>query len=118
HQDPSAGPRGRRAVVRVKRVAPGYQFDPVVAVAHLRESDPLLATVISRVGDFAMELQGARSLFEALLRSIIYQQLHARAAEKIHGRVLALLKTRGGAKPVALMKATDAELRAAGLSAA
>jgi DNA-3-methyladenine glycosylase II len=55
------------------------------------------------------------SHFEAVLRSIIYQQLSGKAASTIHGRVTALF---GGARPTAdaLQRLADAELRAAGVS--
>lgn len=95
-----------------------YQYDPAMAVAHLRAVDPILARVIDRVGPFALELQPARSLFQALLRSIVYQQLHGKAAATIHGRVQAVLRPLGGLVPSALAGAADGELRAAGLSRA
>lgn len=94
------------------------QFDAAKAVAHLRASDSALAAIIDRVGPFAMQPLPAASLFEALLRSIVYQQLHGKAAATIHGRVLALLERRGGPTAAALAHATDEELRAAGLSRA
>lgn len=94
------------------------QFDPAHALGHLRAADAALAGVIDRVGPFALELLPAASLFEALLRSIVYQQLHGKAAATIHGRVLALLERHGGPTAAALAHATDDELRAAGLSRA
>ena len=95
---------------------PRLQFDPTAAVAHLRASDAALAALIDRVGPFALELKPAGSLFEALLRSIVYQQLHGKAAATIHVRVLAELDRHGGPTPEALAKASDAALRGAGLS--
>jgi 3-methyladenine DNA glycosylase/8-oxoguanine DNA glycosylase len=95
---------------------PKLQFDPAAAVAHLRTSDEAFATLIERVGPFELELKTAKSLFEAMLRSIVYQQLHAKAAGTIHGRVLTELDRHGGTTHAALTKATDAALRAAGLS--
>jgi DNA-3-methyladenine glycosylase II len=71
---------------------------------------------MDRAGPYALEMTRTTSLFEALLRSIVYQQLHANAANAIHGRVLAKLKEHGGAKPEALGRVSDAQLRAAGLS--
>ena len=97
-------------------VKPKLQFDPAAALAHLRASDAALAALIDRVGPFALELLAAASLFEALLRSIVYQQLHGKAAATIHGRVLARLANHGGTKPEALAKVPDAALRGAGLS--
>lgn len=95
---------------------PKLAYDPAAALAHLRAGDPVLAALIDRVGPFALELQRAGSLFEALLRSIVYQQLHAKAAGNIHGRVLALMAPHGGPAPAALGRLPDAALRAAGLS--
>lgn len=94
------------------------QYDPAAALAHLRTADAALAGVIARVGPFALELLPAANLFEALLRSIVYQQLHGKAAATIHARVLQLLARHGGATATALAHATDEELRAAGLSRA
>lgn len=95
---------------------PRFQFDPTEAVAHLRATDPVLAALIKRVGPFALELKPTRSLFEALLQSIVYQQLHGKAAATIHGRVLVELNRHGGPVPDALLRSTDEALRAAGLS--
>jgi 3-methyladenine DNA glycosylase/8-oxoguanine DNA glycosylase len=94
-----------------------FDFDITEAVKHLRASDELLGSVIDRVGHFALELRPRKSLFEALLRAIVYQQLHGRAAQSIHGRVLAELAAHGGATPEALGKVSDATLRGSGLSA-
>ena len=95
---------------------PRYHFDPAAALAHLRASDARLAALIDRIGPFEMELNAADSLFEALLRSIVYQQLHGKAAATIHGRVLVELAKHGGTAPEALARATDSALRRAGLS--
>ena len=93
-------------------------FDPDAALAHLRAADAKLAALIERVGAYAIEMQPAASLFEALLRSIVYQQLHGRAAASIHARVLAVLRAHGGIEPASAMKAGETALRAAGLSRA
>ncbi len=97
---------------------PKHRFEPDTALAHLRAADAELAALIDRVGGFALELKSADSLFEAMLQSIIYQQLHGKAASTIHGRVLAILEKHGGPNPAAVTKATDEELRGAGLSRA
>lgn len=83
------------------------------AVQTLAASDPILARVIRRVGPCSLQPGHETDLFQALLRSIIFQQLHGRAAEAIHGRVVALLPTLSAA---ALQRLPDAPLRAAGLS--
>ncbi len=94
------------------------RYQPSRAVAHLRSVDPLLGSVIDRVGTYQLKPVPANSLFEALLRSIVYQQLNGKAAGTIHARVLALLAAHGGPTPDALAAVSDEELRAAGMSRA
>jgi len=52
--------------------------------------------------------------FEALVRSIMFQQLAGRAAAAIHGRFLALFD--GPPTPAAVLARPEGDLRAAGLS--
>ena len=91
-------------------------YDPSAAQAHLRTRDPVLGALMDRAGPFTLQPSPARSLFEALLRSIIYQQLHGKAAATILGRVRTQLAARGGITPAALSATSDEVLRAAGLS--
>jgi 3-methyladenine DNA glycosylase/8-oxoguanine DNA glycosylase len=93
-----------------------FYYVPADAIAHLRARDELLARAMDRVGPFVLEPRATKSLFEALMRSITYQQLHGKAAATIHGRVIAQLKAHGGATPEALEKVSDEALRGAGLS--
>ena len=62
-------------------------FDPAEAIAHLKASDPKLGALIDRAGAFTLRLDPAPSPFESLLESILYQQLHGKAAATIHRRV-------------------------------
>lgn len=78
----------------------------------------MLGRVIDRIGPLRLQLLPARNLFEALLRSVVYQQLHGKAAAAIHGRVLEVLRRHGGIRPAALLAADAAELRRTGLSRA
>ncbi|HVR60392.1 MAG TPA: DNA-3-methyladenine glycosylase [Polyangia bacterium] len=89
-------------------------FDPEVAVAHLRTADPVLARLIDRVGPFAINRDHDGTIFSALLRSIVYQQLSGKAAATILGRVQGLF--RGGVTPEKILRASDDKLRGAGLS--
>ena len=95
---------------------PPFPLDARKAARHLSEADPVLAGIIRQVGPWTVVPAVKIDLFGALLRSIVYQQLHGRAAEAIHGRVL---KAIGGRHPraAALQSIPDATLRAAGLSA-
>jgi DNA-3-methyladenine glycosylase II len=95
---------------------PKPRFKPAAALAHLRASDQTLGALMDRVGAYRLKQTPTTSLFEALLRSIIYQQLHGKAAATIHGRVLVALEPHGGARPEALGRVSDADLRGAGLS--
>jgi DNA-3-methyladenine glycosylase II len=94
-----------------------FPYDSAAALAHLRASDPLLAALIEKQGPFTLELRPVKSIFEALMRSIVYQQLHGRAAEAIHSRVLVEMAKHGPVTPETLEKIPDERLRAAGLSA-
>src|ERR1017187_8750949 len=89
-------------------------FDPVEAVEHLRARDPKLGALIDRVGDFALRLDALPSPFESLLESILYQQLHGKAAATIHRRVREYFG--GDPAPALLLETPDEPLRAAGVS--
>lgn len=86
-----------------------------VALSHLRRSDPVLAGIIRRVGPFTLEPNRQGTHFEALARSIVYQQLSGKAAATIHSRVKSLYPRRR-LRPEAVLATPDARLRAAGLS--
>ncbi|MDR3571883.1 MAG: DNA-3-methyladenine glycosylase 2 family protein [Candidatus Pacebacteria bacterium] len=81
------------------------------------KSDTILAALIATHGkpDLTRYHQATPSIFEALLRSIVYQQLSGNAARAIHGRILELFP-KGKPKPELLLKIPAKKLRAAGLS--
>jgi DNA-3-methyladenine glycosylase II len=89
-------------------------FKPAEAIAHLRASDPKLAVLIDRVGGFTLRLDASPSPFESLLESILYQQLHGKAAATIHRRVREFFG--GDPTPQQLLSVPDEPLRAAGVS--
>jgi DNA-3-methyladenine glycosylase II len=89
-------------------------FDPAEAVKHLRTSDAKLATLIDCAGPFTLRLQNTNSPFESLLESILYQQLHGKAAATIHRRVREYFG--GDPSPQLLLDTPDEPLRAAGVS--
>jgi DNA-3-methyladenine glycosylase II len=81
-------------------------------LAHLRSADPVLAKIIDRVGEYAMQYH--EPTFRALVRSIVFQQLHGKAARTIFDR---LLKKAGGEiTPESILKLRPAQMRSAGLS--
>jgi DNA-3-methyladenine glycosylase II len=70
-------------------------FDPdtaIKAMRHLRRRDPVLRPVIERVGPVAVKLEKNR--FQALVRSIIAQQISGKAARSIWLRLHASVKPR------------------------
>jgi DNA-3-methyladenine glycosylase II len=85
--------------------------NPVRALA---ATDPVLARLIDRIGPCRLQPKGEPDLFQALLRSIIFQQLHGKAATAIHARVVALMPQSSAESLHAL---PDEFLRGAGLSA-
>lgn len=91
--------------------ARGSDDQPVRALA---ASDPVLARLIDRIGPCTLQPKGESDLFQALLRSIIFQQLHGKAATAIHARVVALMPQPNAESLHAL---PDGFLRTAGLSA-
>ncbi len=95
----------------------GLQYDPGQAMAALATTDPVMAELMDRAGPFTLTPETPLSPFQALLRSIVYQQLSGRAAATILGRVLALLPDeRHG--PEGLLALPEEALRGAGLSRA
>jgi O-6-methylguanine DNA methyltransferase len=92
-------------------------FDPALAVDALSAADPKLARLITRVGPCRLQLRTTPSIFAALAESIVYQQLHGKAAATIFARVRALFpRARGALTPTQVLSATEAQLRGAGLS--
>ena len=95
-------------------------YDPLDAIAALSAADPKLAKLIARAGPFTLRLAANQSPFEALTQSIIYQQLHGKAAATIHARMIAGFEPFCGLdnhpSPQHLLDCPTAQLRAAGLS--
>lgn len=87
------------------------------AESHLRATDPVLARLIEAYGPCTLGA-GEAEPFQVLARSIISQQLSAKAADTIQARVEALLGTPGRLEPGHLRVASPEALRAAGLSQA
>ncbi len=97
-------------------------YDPAEAVAALSAADPKLAKLIARAGPFTVRLATQQSPFEALTESIIYQQLHGKAAAAIHARLIAGFQPMPTLSPIhptpqQILDVPTQELRAAGLSA-
>ena len=87
-----------------------------LATEHLAAADPVLGAFIARVGRLPPRPMDHAEPYEALLSAVAHQQLHARAAGAILGRLEALC---GGAlpAPAALLALEDEALRGCGFSA-
>ena len=85
------------------------------AINHLKNSDPVMAEVIARVGKCALEPRADGTHFDAVMRAIIFQQLSGQAAGTIHRRFQELYGGRDPS-PKELLRTSDAKLRAVGLS--
>ncbi len=96
-----------------------WPFDPDCAVRHLRDADGTLARLMDTVGPFRMRLAKTPSVFVALARAIVYQQLNGNAAATIFARVRALFpRAAEGPTPAQILRASDERLLGAGLSRA
>lgn len=87
------------------------------AVNHLKRVDPVMADVIARVGPCTLVARTEWTHFDALVRSIVYQQLSGKAAATIHGRVIELIGE-GSEAPARIVATSHESLRGAGLSTA
>jgi DNA-3-methyladenine glycosylase II len=88
-----------------------------LASQHLAAIDADWAALITTVGDCAHQSKPEREPYEALVRTVAYQQIHARAAEAILGRLLALHPEKLWPTPDILLSLDDTTLRACGFSA-
>src|SRR3954463_2337451 len=82
------------------------------AIRHLKESDPVMAAIIERIGPYKPRY--APPTFENMARSITFQQLHGKAAATIFGRLHTACA--GCLTPESVLKLNLDEMRACGLS--
>ncbi len=95
------------------------RYDSALACRVLSAADPRLGRLIERAGPFTLRVASAQSPFEALVESIIYQQLHGKAAAAIHRRLIESFAPVCGLEhpsPEHLLNCPNEDLRAAGLS--
>ena len=82
------------------------------AIYHLKKSDPVLRAIIERVGAYKMEY--GEPTFHSLAESILYQQLNGKAALTIFKRFTDAAGS--PLTPAGILKLTDGQMRAVGLS--
>ena len=91
-------------------------MDYSVAIATLKQSDPILASLIEHIGPCQLyQVQQQGDLFYSLSRAILYQQLSTKAATAIYYRFLQLYPD---ATPSAIdvLNTPDEVLRSVGIS--
>jgi DNA-3-methyladenine glycosylase II len=87
------------------------------AARYLSKADPKLAQVIKEVGAVKIELDFGESVFQSLLTSIVYQQLHGKAAASILARFIVLFgKGKAFPSPRRVLEMEESLMRGAGLS--
>jgi DNA-3-methyladenine glycosylase II len=84
------------------------------AVTHLKQSDPVLAKVITRVGP--MKMPRTPATFHFVVRAIAFQQLHRNAAQTIFNRLVTAAGNGPALTPEAILKLTTQRMRKCGLS--
>lgn len=82
------------------------------ALLHLKNSDPVLAEIIERVGAYKCRYDVPN--FRSVAQAIVYQQLHGKAAATIFGRLVALAGD--PLTPQGILKLSVEQMRGAGLS--
>jgi DNA-3-methyladenine glycosylase II len=92
------------------------EVDPQSVMQELSRRDPRLARVIRRIGPFPTAPRSPRHPFPSLLEAIVYQQITGKAAKTILGRVKAIFGKTVMPSPEQILGASDADLKAAGLS--
>jgi len=93
----------------------GDMGDHRKSIRHLKRTDPVLATIIDAVGPCRMQLRTDGTHFQALTRSIVFQQLSGKAAGTILSRFNDLYPDRSPT-PDAVLATSDEQLRSVGLS--
>jgi len=92
-------------------------MDYSVAIATLKTADPILATVIDRIGACHLhQSQQSGDLLATLVKAILYQQLSGKAAAAIHRRFLELYPEQGFPSASDILNTPDELLRSAGIS--
>ncbi len=90
--------------------------DLVAAAAFLAASDADWARLVAATGPCGLSVNRTREPYEALVRSIAFQQIHGRAAEAILGRFLDLYPGADFPAPESVLASESSLLRAVGFS--
>ena len=92
------------------------QTDYQTALDFISQNDKTLGRYIKKVGPCTLTTSRNQNPFSSLLTAIVYQQLHAKAAETILNRFLALYPGKRFPAPEDVLKTNEKKMLAAGLS--
>jgi DNA-3-methyladenine glycosylase II len=87
-----------------------------IAEEHLSTYCKRFAGVVSKHEPYPTKFEKQNDPYRALIRAVVFQQLSGKAAQTIHGRVLALFADKEHPEPEDILGASDDALRGAGLS--
>ncbi|MEX0733158.1 MAG: DNA-3-methyladenine glycosylase 2 family protein [Steroidobacteraceae bacterium] len=88
------------------------------ALRHLRRVDPVMAQLIRRAGPYAPKPERGIGPYAALVQAVAHQQLTAKAANTILGRLYVLYGGTAIPEPALLVATPDEQLRGVGFSRA
>lgn len=85
---------------------------------HLKKVDKKLKALINCVGPCTLNPQQRMTPYQSLIRAVVFQQLHGKAAQTILDRFIALFPKRRFPKPEEVLSVSPTAMRKAGLSKA
>lgn len=89
-------------------------YDSAAALEVLKSSDPCMSRLVHRVGPFELTITAEWSPFQALVHSVIFQQISKHAGQAIQKRLFNMF---GGApEPDQILQSAPGALRKIGLS--
>src|ERR1700733_4655071 len=100
----------------IMAVPPTPHLDFAGAATYLSQIDSHWAAHVARIGPCLHVPKPAREPYEALVRAVAYQQLHAKAGDAILSRFLALYPQGAFPTPTQLLDTAPALQRACGFS--
>ena len=86
------------------------------AEEYLSKQDPTLGKLIKKVGPFTLQPEKLVSPYQSLVRSVVYQQLHGKAAATILKRLIDLYPNKKFPTPEDILATSSEKLRSVGLS--
>jgi len=107
-------PGGIDTKLRLLRLERDRTFELSDAIQHLRAADAMLAKLMDTIGPCQLKPKDSWTVFSALARAIVFQQLNGKAASSIFERLCALFPE--GLCAEAVLAASEETLRSAGLS--